>query len=783
MCNLGGIAMLKSGVLKRFIISYTVVLLLPIFFISSLIYTHFVNNFTDEVINSTSRMLIKAQESMDINIRNLNSISAQVSINPNITPLISYQFREQLSLYPHITGGIKELNNYKVTNQIIDNILIFLKDRNTVISNVSKYAADDYFNNISIWNNKEGKAFCDMLNALKNVEILPSQAVADSGEKYNIIASAYPLPLGSSEPSTVLLITIREAAVQQLVNKALGAFSGHIYILDAMGRIMMETAINGSGDNGGGQEEGVKTFLDNIKDEDRNVYNEKREDSIFCYVKSEMNNWKYVAVMPAGQILSRVNYLKKYYILIVFAVLVIGLILVILFSGGNYKNVKRITDVILAGNHGLAHSTYKNEWNFINKSIHNYISENETLQQKMTDQLPAIKNNFLSRLVKGDLHDPDTIKKMAGFLNIDISSFESFAVLFLNLEGNERFFDENTEDVYNIVKLAISNAAEEQCREWGKGYTVELEKVKIALIGFMEYHKDFSAKTISANIAENIRAFIKEKFELNMTIAVSSPHSSISDMAVAYAEAETALDYKLIKGENSIIYFGELGTRDNPRYYYSFEQEKIIVNHLRRGDYPSIKEILDRVVNRTKNEPIALESVKCMYFELVNTAIKALNELDIPDTWDRKALFSILNCSTLDKIYEEVCSFYDRLCDFVNNAKHLKNEDLSNKIHEYVQSNYHNSSLSVELVADAFAISPSYLSRLFKEQSGGNFIDYVHYIRLEKAKELLSSSEETIACIAGKTGYNSIYNFTRVFKRYEGVTPTEYRSSKYRQLV
>lgn len=88
---------------------------------------------------------------------------------------------------------------------------------------------------------------------------------------------------------------------------------------------------------------------------------------------------------------------------------------------------------------------------------------------------------------------------------------------------------------------------------------------------------------------------------------------------------------------------------------------------------------------------------------------------------------------------------------------------------------YADKSMSIELVAREFSISPSYFSRFFKEQVGSNFVDYLHHIRLTKAKELLMSTAKSVTDIADEVGYNSIHNFVRVFKRYESITPSEYR--------
>lgn len=78
-------------------------------------------------------------------------------------------------------------------------------------------------------------------------------------------------------------------------------------------------------------------------------------------------------------------------------------------------------------------------------------------------------------------------------------------------------------------------------------------------------------------------------------------------------------------------------------------------------------------------------------------------------------------------------------------------------------------------VAERLYVHPNYLSRLFKEQTGMNFSDYVIAVKMEKAKELLANSREKIYDIAEYIGYRSAPHFNTIFKKVVGLTPKEYR--------
>lgn len=92
----------------------------------------------------------------------------------------------------------------------------------------------------------------------------------------------------------------------------------------------------------------------------------------------------------------------------------------------------------------------------------------------------------------------------------------------------------------------------------------------------------------------------------------------------------------------------------------------------------------------------------------------------------------------------------------------------------YMQENL-SEEISLNRLSEKFHLSAQYISQLFKTEVGVNFLTYLTNIRLEHAKKLLLSSALSIAEISQRSGYNDYRVFTKVFKRVEGVTPSQYR--------
>lgn len=96
----------------------------------------------------------------------------------------------------------------------------------------------------------------------------------------------------------------------------------------------------------------------------------------------------------------------------------------------------------------------------------------------------------------------------------------------------------------------------------------------------------------------------------------------------------------------------------------------------------------------------------------------------------------------------------------------------------WIEEQYFDSSLSLESIGEQLGLTAPYLSRLFTEYQPPGFLDYLNRCRLERAKQLLEETDYNIGEIGFKTGFNSSQNFIRVFKRYEGETPGQFRQRR-----
>mgnify|MGYP000526751098 CR=1 FL=1 len=125
-----------------------------------------------------------------------------------------------------------------------------------------------------------------------------------------------------------------------------------------------------------------------------------------------------------------------------------------------------------------------------------------------------------------------------------------------------------------------------------------------------------------------------------------------------------------------------------------------------------------------------------------------------------------ISLDSLQSIALQLCSFYGSCGD---------SNELIQKIQNYLNRNYMDSSLSLSKISEEFHISENYFSFLFKKEVSENFSVYLEKLRMAKAKELVLESSISISELYQYTGYNNAASFRRAFKKKFGVSPKEMR--------
>ena len=140
----------------------------------------------------------------------------------------------------------------------------------------------------------------------------------------------------------------------------------------------------------------------------------------------------------------------------------------------------------------------------------------------------------------------------------------------------------------------------------------------------------------------------------------------------------------------------------------------------------------------------------------------------------RQMAQDITELSHYDQLVEQIHLWFETIEAY---TAPRNSDQLVYHVVAYINENCYDPELSVGGISEHFSVNASYLSSTFHHQAGVRLIDYIHKQRLQKVKQLLRETNLTIAQIAESTGYYNTLSMSRAFKRYEGITPSAYRTA------
>jgi YesN/AraC family two-component response regulator len=220
--------------------------------------------------------------------------------------------------------------------------------------------------------------------------------------------------------------------------------------------------------------------------------------------------------------------------------------------------------------------------------------------------------------------------------------------------------------------------------------------------------------------------------------------------------------------------------RESTCYYYPLHVEQQLINLVKTGDYEKSKALIDEVVDiNVADASLSVSMAKFLMFDLISTMLKTIDEIGAGDKLEFmnkvNAVDRLTACETIKEMKVQIGDVLKQVCQSVQEERKQESNQLSQQVAAYVREHYSSDSLNITMIGEAFQLTPSYLSKQFKAQTGEALLEFIGKTRIEEAKRLLSEEACSIMEVARRVGYADINTFNRVFKKYEGVTPGKYK--------
>lgn len=231
-----------------------------------------------------------------------------------------------------------------------------------------------------------------------------------------------------------------------------------------------------------------------------------------------------------------------------------------------------------------------------------------------------------------------------------------------------------------------------------------------------------------------------------------------------------------------IHYIKTMGGDETSLESYPIEKERELLSLISIGDKAGSQKVLNEIFGHIFFSTGGnFDVIKARVLELIVLLSRAALEggADIEQIFglNYKYLIQIHSFKTVEELTFWLSKIMTRFTDCVFNLTNVKHVDVIYRAVDYVKRNYMKK-ITLEEVASYVYLSPSYFSKIFKEEMGKNFNSYLNHIRIEMSKRLLLDDSVVLVDVSNIVGYEDQSYFSKVFKKLTGVSPGKFRESR-----
>ena len=393
------------------------------------------------------------------------------------------------------------------------------------------------------------------------------------------------------------------------------------------------------------------------------------------------------------------------------------------------------------------------------------------LEKKLGQVTQFLENEFVSSILNGDMDERQILEY---FTVMNIESSKGFAAV-VNINFKKSFVPIDSQFQKDMIKKRCMEKLKEAFSKFGYLCLVAHTGSMIQLLILCRNTASEELGQPDAfNLLSDIHKAVSETINVGIIIGIGSCCTTPGEFYISFLQARAAC--KSIGHTSNIICFSELKQKSFDKY--PNELESRLLDKILTLDHMEALLILDDLIGWMVENLVSLEAMRWKAFEVLIILFRTCSrEFRIADRDIKTCFGELQSITTVSELKSYLNHEIKSITNEISSLKVDRSGSLVDKVCEFIKQNY-NSELSLDEAAGMVGLSNFYFSKLFKHHKNMNFIDYITEVRIKRAKELLKDPEINIKEIGNLIGYSDPNYFARVFKRIEGISPTEYRSKK-----
>ena len=386
---------------------------------------------------------------------------------------------------------------------------------------------------------------------------------------------------------------------------------------------------------------------------------------------------------------------------------------------------------------------------------------------------PLIQEHTLSRLVFNRESEEAEIRNMLYLCGLSVPEGSLRALVF-RIDGYHKLRQSRDPVSLRLVKDAMHKRIRAQFRPealWMSGLT----EAKTLCCLLKDCDDGFCLDR-----AGDIVALVRRDFPFSVSCGIGRSCDSPGMLHLSYRQARGAAEQRFLSGYASVHQYDDargLAQKLSP----AMEAERNLIACVKAGNSSDLEFLLDSLLQQFTLCP-GMEAGLCRrILEESVYSLMEIRERHMPFSEEssppaQASLYrEYQEKETLAELREWLLSVCRDTAALIQAEKTDRTAPNAQRIADYLDRNLDKPEVSLIDIGDAVGLSPSYVSRIFKEYFGTNYVDYLNRSRVERAREYLRDPNLPVGDVALRTGFSSLQTFIRVFKKYERIPPGKYR--------
>lgn len=755
-------AMLKRffqiKIIRRYLFSYLLLFFLPLIVLNGVFYHGYQKSLQNELIENQKVLLEKMQMSTEYELSKLRLISNQITLKgfasnvPFSDPVKGMNLIQFLATQIHV-------------NPFLSDILIYYPESELFYSSNSSYTQEyfqllfedqpDLFNDLTEFFKKPGTLYTAPPSIL-----LPSKA-----NQQRNLTMVYPMAPNGLDATALLFFLFPSEKLENICTQYYDPVFTTILMLNEKGELLSSW---------GNQ----STSISNSWNETKQIFPSFPQHTIQdingqqCLITSsysESLGWTYLSCTRIDSALASSILLRnKQFIFTLFSI-VTGSFLILLCMYYNFLPLYHLIDKISSISVPLSNIS-KNELDRISDIVGQLSNENLRLNTRLEDTKIAAKEYVISQLITGHALKKEYLERstVQTLLSPTFDRYTVFTIYFaqsLSLMENTRM------ELIGEVEAFSQEDIVFFCKE---DHAVNT----FVCIVLMNRHVVPQFPSILTSMKQNLAAFING----NLSFGVGNIYELMESFSQAYLEADTALDYRFILGNNTIIFFSSI--KENVQgsgIAYPYDQIQQFTSALSTGNIALLEDSLNSILSYLSQENISLFQVKSICQDMIRIISKVIPDISADETDSEilPSVFLVSQFETVNDILSTIRQVGYMICKRISSSYDANSQILMEHMKTFLEEKACDPAFSQEMLASQFHMAVPNLSAFYKEHTGETINQTVTQIRMAKAQLLLSTTTLSITQIAINTGYDNVSSFIRRFKQIYHMPPGEWRETHF----